>query len=457
MTVMPLGSGPGAVMPFFAAEETDPVESLFENKQQLLADVTQPLTITQFAADQPVRPVDIDSVARENGAVLGFSPAWQDSLARAMKTYQKEQGYKYFDAAASHVLTGLNIYNQEFLSLSKADKEILGNRIVNPQSHRLTMATYTKLPSAETIAASGTEKLHAVHWQTALNFSVAAYADKLAKAAAAGDVTDSASWQSWNRHLLKDKGYIPGAGGHPVELGAYAEQRWGLWAEEHQKLRGVHEGRHGPSSDHYAHKFIQQASHFSEAIDIFGPGRQYGRAITARLDSFYHYQVLPHRDLLGVPRVLIDEIYSKAEKAPVNPGRAVWELRGHYGDHVHVSMAPRYAMLYAGDKAMREDSIRQDRYAYFNRPASLPVKEHGKVALRPEKNIIVINRDSVIALDPAYPSVLDVRRLKQDLLPKPQKKRKKTISFQENIPDSYRPAGGNRLPRNVQVRPAVHA
>jgi hypothetical protein len=470
-TVLPLVNGPESVIPFSTAKKDDPVAALFKNKQQLLDQVKQPLTIAQFASEQPVKPLNIDSIATETGRVFGFSKAWQDSLAKGITAYQAQQGYKYFDAAASQNLTDLNIYNQEFLDLSADNKKILSNKIINPKNNSLTIATYAKLPSAEIIAASGTEKLHRTHWQMALNFSVAGYADTLAKAAAVNVVTDSTSWQSWNRQLLADKDYIAGAGGNIVELGAYAEQRWGLWAEEHQKLRGVHEGRHGPSSDHYSHKFIQRGTDFSEAIDIFGHGRQYGPAITARLDSFYHYHVLPHRDLIGVPRVIVDQVYSKALKEFVNPGRAVWELRGHYGDHIHVSEAEKYAVLYAGEKAIQENAKRQKIHAYFNGSKSLPVKKYAKVTLPADKNIIVINRDSVIALDASRPFVSNVQQLKNELISKKSKKKtaqkshnrkatgknKKLITFQQNKAASYPPANVHHWLHNARSHPAVRA
>lgn len=395
--------------------------TLAVHTNQLLDKTTRPLTITQFVSNEPVTPLDVDSVAATLAPVLDFSSQFTNHLANGIRDYQSRQGYKYFDAASQYVLSDLSIRNQTFIDVIPSDKRLLDSAgIVDPKTNRIVYPTYTAHPKKAYLDGTAQEKLHNTHWQTALNFAAIGYADTLAKATWAGAVRDSISWQNWHQGLMRDEGFIPGAGGRVDELGAFCDQRFGTFTEETERHRGVHEGRHGGSSEHYSAKYIERKTTRSEAIDIFGPGRNYGH--TKLLDSIYQHHVLPHRDIVGVPRALMDSVKSKTEgNRYVNPGRAVWYFRGHYGDHIHVSATRQCAELYAGQDAVADqDKRRAHITALFNHNRRVPTGQPYKT-LDSKKNIIVMTRDSITALNPEFPWIQDVQELKRSLMPKPAK------------------------------------
>jgi hypothetical protein len=393
----------------------------------------------------------VDSIAQITAHTLGFSEEYADSLAVAMTAYRDTQGYKFFDGASRHNLHDMDIANQRFQSLEPQMKHALrAQKIIQSKDSRLTYPVYTSLPTPSAMAQTGQEELHRLHWKQALNYAVVSYNARLTDAYQAGEIHDTQSWSQWNKNILQDTGYIPGAGAHVVELGAFSEQRFGFWPEEHQQLRGVNEGRHGTHSEHYAHKYHQYGSDLAKALDIFGPQRQYGRDITAQLDSFYQYHVLPNRRALGVPEAVTDSVRSKTEENKfVNPGRAVWYFRGHYGDHIHVSMMKRCVVDYNGQAFLDAEIYkRQEIIAPFERGnKKVPVMSYDKKDLPPHKNILVYGREKIVPLDSNYQWIGNLETIKKMIQgqekPQPKSHQKKLRSKKTNYSGTHKPKAQN--------------
>jgi hypothetical protein len=436
------------------------LNGLMYHQHTMVAHVSQPVAPDYLLNPDKLAVYPIDSAAHVVNQTLGFPAAYADSLKHAMETYRDEQGYKFFEAASRHNLHDMNIANQRFQSLEpEMEHALRAKQVIQSKGDRLHYPAYTKLPTPDAMAKTGQEELHRLHWKKAKNYASVSYVTQLTKAYHAGDIHDTQSWSQWNKTLQADSGYVPGAGAHVVELGAFAEQRHGLWAEEHQQLRGVNEGRHGTHSDHYAHKYYQYHSSLSKALDIFGPQRQYGRAVTQKLDDFYQYHVLPYRRELGVPEAVTDSVKSKTEDQYVNPGRAVWYFRGHYGDHIHVSMLKRCVVHYKGqDYLDQEVQKRQDLVAPFDRQnKKVPVISYVRKALPPHKNILVYDRQTIMPMDSTYQWVDNLDDIKGRInaqekphhknRPAAHKTRKKIssgkavkLSYQQNV-DALRPQG----------------
>lgn len=451
-----------------AARQARMTVELAENKTQILQAVKQDLTITDFIkAAQPVHPVNVDSLANVLGDVMNFSDDYKDSLAHGIRDYQATQGYKYFDAASRYVLTSLNIANQSFLSPTVEEQRLLDSAgVLNPVTRRLIAPVYTKLPSVEEIAQTPQEKLHAIHWKETANFAIAGYVQQLSYAATAGQINNEETWHAWNKHLRADEGYIPGAGGHILELGAFAEQM-GLWAEEHQQARGVSwasiGSRHIGTSKHYAYRYHVYHTDLSQALDIFGPGRQYSPEITRKLDYFYQHHVLPHRDMIGISRGLFDHVWSETEDKYVTAGDAIWYVRGHYGDHTHVSGSLQYALLYAGPAAQEEHDKRQAVIDYFNEDKPMPREPIQKANLPAKSNRIVINPQHIVPIDEAYASDRRVQQKRAQYVPKSRIVHRHDVDYADNSRallilvtsqgngrTLYQPADAHRFARNAQ-------
>jgi hypothetical protein len=388
-----------------AAAHFQHVQKLQAHQARLVEMVTQDAKVDYLLPDvaHPVYP--FDSMMAEQNKILNFPTEYADSLQQGMAQYRDQQGYKYFEVAARHNVHDLDIANQRFQSIdAQTERTLRATGVIQSRGTRLTYPVYTKMPKPESMAKSGQEELHRLHWNRALSYASVGYAEQLTKAYENGVVRDATSWSAWNKKMQADSGFIAGSGGHLMELGAYLEQRYGVWMEEHQLARGVNEGRHGTHSDHYAHKYIQTGSDISQALDIFGPERQYGRVVTALLDSIYQHEILPHIEILGVPSAVTDSVKCKITDNYKNPGRAVWYDRGHYGDHIHISMMPRCAADYKGQAYVdQERSVREELTAIFDtQNKKVPIVPYQKKILPPHKNILVYNRRDIVPLDSNY-------------------------------------------------------